>query len=141
MKAKYYPIKFVISLLILVALIGIAFGVYRDSFKQEASDPFAIELNAAAGLADRDITTIVNRYIPAGTSLSEAIEFFEVRGFRVYKTQPSDWHELKNDGKDRYVAYKEDKRNVVILTTARIILASDGERILSVYGKIHLTGL
>ncbi len=141
MKAKSYRSIIALSMLALIATIGISHYTYTPSVKQEKLDPFTIELNVAAGMTDRDITKIVSRYVPEGTSLATAINFFEARGFRVYKTRPSDWHELKSDGKDRYVAYKNDKTNIIILTKTRITLVSDGEKILNIYGKIHLTGI
>ncbi|MBU3057628.1 hypothetical protein [Pseudomonas indica] len=140
MKAKNYPVKFTLSVLMLIVIVGMAYGTYEIFFKQEVTDHFIIEINAAAGLADRDITKIVNNYIPVGTSLVDAVKFLEVRGFEVYKTNSDDWHELKSDGKDRYLASKEEVKNIIILTTTSIILVSDGEKVLSIYGKVHLTG-
>lgn len=142
MKAKSYAVRFTLFLLVLIAIVGMAYGTYEIFFRQEVSDPFTIELNSAMGLADRDITKIVNNYIPPGMKLSEAIKFLEERGFQVYKSKPEDWNEKEfKVGEERYYAYKEETRNIIILVKAVIILVSDGGKVSNVSGKIHLTGL
>ena len=141
MKAKNDTLRLALSILALIAIVGMAYGTYGIFFKQEVTDPFTIELNDAAGLADRDITKIVNNYMPPGAKLSEVINFLEERGFQVYKTKPEDWNEKEfKEGEGRYYAHKEETKNIIILVKTVVILISDGGEVLSASGKIHLTG-
>lgn len=132
--------KGVISLFALFVVTGVALFFCRDFFEQEAKDPFIRELGIIAGRSDRDITKVVNKYISAGVTVTEATQFLADRGFKVEKTKPGDWHDKFKLGEERYHAYRSERRNIIILTTADIILISDGVIITKAYGKINLTG-
>lgn len=39
MKAKSYAVRFTLFLLVLIAIVGMAYGTYEIFFRQEVSDP------------------------------------------------------------------------------------------------------
>lgn len=119
------------------AISYLLFGKFSDD---RDLDPFTMELDRVAEMRDRDITSIARKYIPIGSDLAGAIHFLGERGFEVYKTNPKDWHELKGDGRERYLASKKSVKRLIFIVKSDVILVSDGFKILDIYGRIHLTG-
>lgn len=140
MKIERLEKKFTL-LLMLFFVFTISVLAFVSANNKECRDSFLSEIYLAAEEPGRDITSVVNKYIPAGTEIDEAKDFLVSRGFKWVKTKPSDWHDQPKSGEDRYYAYKEERRNIYVNLKYTVILISSGGVVSSGYGKAHLTGL
>lgn len=107
----------------------------------EDTDRFNRELSEASRRGGgSDITELVSRHVAVGTSLVDAIRFFEARGFTVYETKKSDWG-TRADSFSRYVARKQNVKNFIFQVEPVVVIVTDGDIVIAVSGKINITGL
>lgn len=104
-------------------------------------DSFLAEIDATSKLSNRELDKIAQKYIPIGTPTNNAINYLKERGFTVYKTENRESITPQNNHLEKYHAYKEERKNLIILATTDIILISDKTSIIEIYGKINLTGI
>jgi len=90
-----------------------------------------------SGTDRTDIALVVEKHIPVGTSLQDAVRYLEMREFKVFpytgKNVPL--------GQKWFLAEKERSYQVVLTERTRVNIESDGEKVLGTSGWIFLVGL
>lgn len=104
------------------------------------TDPFLAEISSApraVGKDRTDIAAIVQKHISVGMPLADALRYVEERGFKV---RP---YAAKNVpvGQSWFLAEQESPVKPLIVERTRVIIESDGKRVLKAYGWIFLIGI
>jgi hypothetical protein len=126
--------RFVLQLAAAVILF-----VSLNAFAVE-NDPFLREIASVPRPAGKDrvsIADIAAKYIPAGTEVQEAIRYLEERGFRISP------YEGKNvpAAQKWFLAEREERQKLVLAERTRVIIESDGKRVLRARGWVFLVGI
>ena len=103
-------------------------------------DAFLAEVASAPRVGGTDQTNIahvVEKHIPPGTDLKNALRFLGERGFKIFP------YKGKNVplGQEWFLADKDESYRVILTERTRVIIESDGNKVLNSRGWIFLMGL
>jgi hypothetical protein len=89
------------------------------------------------GTSRTNISEIVQKHVPAGMDLHRALSFLECSGFKVFpytgKNVPL--------GQKWFLAEREEMHKAILAERTRVIIESDGDRVLKSRGWIFLIGI
>lgn len=100
-------------------------------------DPFLREIAGVprpAGKSRADIEHVVAKYIRSGMPVSEALRYLEERGFKIHESRE------KNvpPGQKWFLAERYDSYRIVLSEGTRVIIESDGARVLKARGLVFV---